>query len=166
VGKTLLEFNLCIHMLIYRPWPVFLPITMTVTHKLIKIVSGQAICTKCYCDLDLWPKNVKGSSADHEQSSYQVEWLSLINFLRYWADKLFALNTTLTLTFDLVTSKFIGVIYWPWLIFNPSTMTVTHKLFKILSGHAFGIKYYCDLWPSDLKIYMGHLLTTTNLPNK
>jgi len=34
-----------------------------------------------------------------------------------------------------VTSKFIGVIYWPWPIFLSSTMTVTHKLFKILSGH-------------------------------
>ena len=41
----------------------------------------------------------------------------------------------MTLTFDLVTSKFIGVIYWPWPIFIQSTMTVTHKLFKILSGH-------------------------------
>ena len=41
----------------------------------------------------------------------------------------------MTLTFDLVTSKFIGVIYWPWLIYLPSTMTVTQKLFKILSGH-------------------------------
>jgi len=47
----------------------------------------------------------------------------------------FALNGTVTLTFDLVTLKFIGVIYWPWPIFLPSTMTVTHKLFKILSGH-------------------------------
>jgi len=47
----------------------------------------------------------------------------------------FALNCTVTLTFDLVTSEFIWVIYWPWPIFLPSTMTVTHKLFKILSGH-------------------------------
>ena len=48
----------------------------------------------------------------------------------------FALNgTCVTLTFDLVTSEFIGVIYWPWSIFLLSTMTVTHKLFKILSGH-------------------------------
>ena len=47
----------------------------------------------------------------------------------------FALNATVTLTFDLVTSKFIGVIYWPWPIFLQSRMTVTHKLFKILSGH-------------------------------
>jgi len=47
----------------------------------------------------------------------------------------FALNGTVTLTFDLVTSKYIGVIYWPWPIFLLSTMTVSHKLFKILSGH-------------------------------
>ena len=47
----------------------------------------------------------------------------------------FALNGTVTLTFDLVTSKFVGVIYWPWPIFLPSTMTVSRKLFKILSGH-------------------------------
>ena len=34
-------------------------------------------------------------------------------------------------------------------------MTVTHERFKILSGHGFCIKCYCDLdlWPSDIKIY-------------
>jgi len=47
----------------------------------------------------------------------------------------FALNASVTLTFDLVTSKFIGVIYRPCPIYLPSTMTVTQKLFKILSGH-------------------------------
>jgi len=85
-----------------------------------------------------------------------------------WADMVFALNGTVTLTFDLVTSKLIQVIYWAWPIFLPSAMTVTHKLFKILSGHGFCIKWYCDLdlWPSDLKIYRGHLLTMTNLPTK
>ena len=84
---------------------------------------------------DLVTSKLKGSSTDHDQSSYQVEWLSLINFSRHWADMVFALNGTVTLTFDLVTSKFIGVIYWPWTIFLLSRMTVTHKLFKILSGH-------------------------------
>jgi len=47
----------------------------------------------------------------------------------------FALKGTVTLTFDLVTSKCIGVINWPWPIFLPITMTVSHTLFKILSGH-------------------------------
>ena len=47
----------------------------------------------------------------------------------------FVLNSTVTLTFDLMTSNFLEVIYWPWPIFLLSTMTVTHKLFKILNGH-------------------------------
>ena len=84
---------------------------------------------------DLVTSKCIGSSTDHNQSSYSVEWLSLINFSRYWANMVFALNATVTLTFDQVTSKFIGVIYWPWPIYLPSTMTVTQKLFKILSGH-------------------------------
>jgi len=55
-----------------------------------------------------------------------------------------------------------------WPISLSSTMTVTHKLFKILSGHGFCIKWYCDLdlWPCDLNIYRGHLLTMTNLSTK
>jgi len=108
---------------------------------------------------DLLTSKFIGSSTDHDQSSYQVQWLSPINFSRYWADMVFTLNATVTLTFDLVTSKFIWVIYWVWPIFLPSTMNVTHKLFKILSGHGFCIKCYCDLdlGPSDLKIFRGHL---------
>jgi len=125
--------------LIYWPWPIFLPSRMTVTHKLFKILSRHVLCIKCYCDLDLWPQNVQGSSTDHDQPSYNVEWSSLINFSRYWADMVFALNATVTLTFDLVTSKCIGVIYWPWPIFLLSNMTVTHKLFKILSGQGLCI---------------------------
>ena len=65
----------------------------------------------------------------------------------------------MTLTFDILTSTFIGVIHWSWPIFLPSRMTVTYKHFKILSGHGFCIKCYCDidLWPSYLKIYRGYL---------
>jgi len=62
----------------------------------------------------------------------------------------FALNGTVTMTFDLVTWKIIGVIYWPWPIFLLSSMTVTHTPFKLLSGHGFCIKWYCDL---DLVIW-------------
>jgi len=115
---------------IYWPWPIFLPSWKTVTHKLFKILSRHGFCIKCFCDLDLWP-----SDLNIYQSSYQVEWLSLINVSRYWADMIFAFNPSMTLTFDLVTSKFVGVIYWPWPIFLQSTTTVTQKLFKILSGH-------------------------------
>ena len=59
-------------------------------------------------------------------------------------------------------------IYWLWPAFLPITMTVTHKFIKILNGHGLCKICYCDLdlWPSDLKIYMGHLMTMTNLPTK
>ena len=40
-------------------------------------------------------------------------------------------------------------------------MTVSHKLFKILSGHGFCIKCYRDL-DFDRKMYRGRLLTMTN----
>jgi len=49
----------------------------------------------------------------------------------------FAWNATVTLTFDLLTLKSVGVIYWPCPIFLPRRMTVSHKLFKILSWHIF-----------------------------
>jgi len=58
---------------------------MTVTHKLFKILSGHRFCIKCYCDLDLWPSKLKMHRGNHDQFSYQVEWLSLKNVSRYWA---------------------------------------------------------------------------------
>ena len=122
---------------IYWPCPVFLRSTMTVTHKLFKILSTRGFWIKRYYDLDLWPKNVSGSSTEYGQSYNRLEWLSLINLSRYWADTVFALNATVTLTFDLVTSKCMEVICWPRPIFLSSTMTITHTLFKILSGHGF-----------------------------
>ena len=74
----------------------------------------------------------------------------------------------MTLTFDLLTSKRIRVIYWQWPIFLPSRMTVINKLFKKLSLHGFCIKCHNDLvlWPSDIKLYKGHLLSMTNPPTK
>ena len=44
-------------------------------------------------------------------------------------------------------------------------MTVTHKLFNILSGHGFALIATVTL-TFDLKIYRGHLLTMTNLHTK
>ena len=93
-------------------------------------------------------------------------YLSLRNFSRYWVDMVFAFNATVTLTFFLLNSIFIGVSYWVWPIFLPCIMTVTHKYLKILSRHGLCIKWYCDLdlWPCDLNICKGHLLSMTNLP--
>jgi len=76
------------------------------------------------------------------------------------------------------------MLLWPWSsdlkMYRGHLLTTTNlpgyqvpwlpllNFFKILSGHGFCIKCYCDLdlWPSDLKMYWGHLLMTTNLSTK
>jgi len=88
---------------------------MTVTRELFKILSGHGFLHKMLLwpwHLTNWPRNLLGSFTDHDPSFYQVEWLSLINFLRYWANMVFALNATVTLTFELLTSKCIGDMMW------------------------------------------------------
>jgi len=102
------------------------------------------VTVKSNCDLTIWPTDLTMYSghlltSDHDKPSYQVKWLSLLNFSRYWADTVFALNATVNLTFNLLISKIIEAIYWQLPIFLPSRMTVIHKLFKILSGHGFCI---------------------------
>jgi len=86
----------------------------------------------------------------------------------------FALNSIVTLTFDLVTSKFKEVIYWPWPIFLQSTMTVTHKLsiywadmifalngivtltFDLVTSKCIGVIYWP--WP----IFLPSTMTVTH----
>jgi len=76
------------YRVIYWPWPIFLPSTMTVTYKLFKILSGHGFFKKCYCDIDLWPSDLK---------MYRGHLLSMANLptkyndchsetSRYWAD--------------------------------------------------------------------------------
>jgi len=134
-----------------------------------KLLSRHGFCIKCYCDLDLWPTglNICRGHLMNVTSLPTKYNESLINFSRYWADTVFGFAKILLWPWP-STLKCIGVVYWVWPVFLPSTMTVTRKLFKILSGHSFCIKCYCDLdlWPSDLNIYRGHLLSMTNLPTK
>jgi len=73
---------------IYWPWPNFLLSRVTVTHKLSRYW-GDMVLHKMLLwpwPLTYWPQHLKGSSTDHEQSSYYVPWLTLITFSRYWAD--------------------------------------------------------------------------------
>jgi hypothetical protein len=122
-------------------------------------------------DLNLWPSYLKlnrGHLLTMTNLPTKLSWLSLKNSSIYRADMVFVQNATVTLTFDLLTRKFIWVIYWPWPTFLPSIMTVTQKLFKILSWHGFCTKCYSDLdlWHTDLEFYKGHLLTMINLSTK
>ena len=82
--------------------------------------------------LTYWPEMYSGHllTSDHDKHSYPVTSLSLKN-LRYYADMFLHINIRVTLTFDQLTSKFVGVIYWSWPVVLPSTMTS----FKNVSGY-------------------------------
>jgi hypothetical protein len=75
---------------------------------------------------------------------------------------------TVTLTFDLVTWKSIGVIcksrsmyLWSVMILGKSVLELSFENHLTISGHCD-----LDLWPCDLKIYRVHLRVMINLPMK
>ena len=74
----------------------------------------------------------------------------------------------MTLTFDLLTPKTIGVIYSTQAIILWSFMTLGQRILKLLSGNGFHTKGHCDLdlWPIDPHNNRDHLLNTGNHPMK
>ena len=119
---------------VYWPWPIFLPSRTTVTHELLKNWADIvfALIATVTLTFDLVTSRSVGV----------IYWPWLI-FLPTFTHKIFKILSGLGFFIkcycdpDLWHSdlKFIGIIYWPWPIFLPSTMTVTQKLFNILSGH-------------------------------
>jgi len=89
-------------------------------------------------------------------------------FSSYWSKIVFHIKVTLTLTFDPLTSKSIGFICWSWLISLPNMRSLGQSVLKLLIGNSFSCKGHTDLdlWPTDLKINMVHLLVMTNTPTK
>ena len=87
---------------------------MTDTHKLFNTLSGHGFCIKCYCDLDLKSSDPKICRAHllsmtnlptkkndcHSETFQDIEQTWFLHK-----------NATVTLTFDLLTSKCFGVIY-------------------------------------------------------
>ena len=47
------------------------------------------------------------------------------------------LQVTLTLTFDLLTLKSIGIIYWPWSSMIPRKVYLSEISLKLMSGQDF-----------------------------
>ena len=72
----------------------------------------------------------------------------------------------LTLTFDLLTWKSIGIIYSPRTIYLPSLKLLGQSVLEL--SVAQGEVNWHDLWPwpTDLKINRDHLLTKDYLPTK
>ena len=120
-------------------------------------------------DLDLWPTDLK-INRDHlltkdylptkfEASGAKRSWV--ISCTR-WSK----LAWPLTLTFDLLTWKSIGIIYSPRTIYLPSLKLLGQSVLEL--SVAQGEVNWHDLWPwpTDLKINRDHLLTKDYLPTK
>ena len=101
---------------------------------------------------------------EHQQglSSYEVWRLWVKGYMRYWAETVFTLWVTVTLTFDLLTPKSIGVFYSIRATTLWSLKALAQRVLKLLSGNGFHSSSHCDLdlWPTDPKINRGLL------PNK
>ena len=73
-------------------------------------------------------------------------------------------KTGITLTFDLLIWKSIGVIYSPRTIYLPSLKLLGQSVLEL--SVAQGEVNWHDLWPTDLKINRDHLLTKDYLFTK
>ena len=122
-------------------------------------------------DLDLWPTDLK-INRDHlltkvylptkfEASGAKRSWV--VSCTR-WSK----LAWPLTLTFDLLTWKSIGIIYSPRTIYLPSLKLLGQNILELsvaqgeVNWHAFDL----DLLPNDLNMNRDHLLTKDYLPTK
>ena len=78
----------------------------------------------------------------------------------YWAEKVFALRVTVTLTFNLLTLKSLGFFNSISAITLCSLKALAQRVLKLLSGNGFHSSGHCDLdlWPTDSKINRDLLL--------
>ena len=71
---------------------------------------------------------------------------------------------TMTLTFDVLTPKLIGIINGSWLTMTLYMVFLSLIGFKLLSGQEFYAPGHCDLdfLPTDLNIDRDHLWVMSN----
>ena len=84
------------------------------------------------------------------------------------AETVFTLWFTVTLTFDLLIPKSIGVFYSIRAITRWSLKALGQRVLELLSGNGFHSSGHCDLdlWPTDPKIKRGILLKKGYHPMK
>jgi len=118
--------------------------------------------------LTYWPQNQYGSFTQKGLPPYEVWRLWPKGYSSFWAEMVFTLRVTVTLTFDLLTPKSIGVFYsiratTPW-----SLKARAQRVLKLLSKNGFYFLGHCDLdlWHTDPKINRGILLNKDYHPMK
>jgi len=120
-----------------------------------KLLNRQGFYTPIHRDLDLW------SSVVNVKLRYQ--------FWRPWASSSYAdkdsmFKDTVTLTFDLLTSKSIGIIFGSLPTKIPIIESLSLTGVKLISGKQIYAPGHCDhdLWPTDPKINRNHIFFMTN----
>ena len=86
----------------------------------------------------------------------------------YWAETVFTLRVTVTLSIDLPTPISIGVFYSISAITLWRLKTLGQRILGLLSGNGFHSSGHCDLdlWPYDPEINRGLLLNKGYHPMK
>ena len=109
----------------------------------------------------MWPEHQYGSSTLWRHFLYQVWQLSIKGVERYWVDYIFSQTSSLTLTFGHVIWKLFRVIYLLGASIIPS-LQLSGKVVKRFWANFFFKDSHFDLnlWPCDLKINKGHLLSS------
>ena len=134
-------------------------------------ISSQPFYCFSHCDLDLWPSDLKINRGHLPVMTNVPMKFRDPRPKRSWViirKPFYCFQVTVTLTFDLVTWKSIGVICQSWPMSLWSFMIPGLSVLELSSGNHFTASGHCDLdlWPSDLKINRGHLPVMTNVPMK
>jgi len=163
-----------------QSWSMYLWSLMILGVSFLELSSGNHFTVSSHRDLDLWPTDLK-INRGHLQVMINVP-MKFHDPKRkrktcmppIWAVSCsgsHCVNTflvTVTLTFDLVTWKSIGVICEKWSMYILSFMILGVRVLELSSGNHFTGSSHrdLDLWPSDLKINRGHQWVMINVPMK
>jgi len=125
--------------------------------RVLKLLSGNGFHSLGHCDLNLWPTDPKinrGFLLNQGYHPMKFERLWVKGYSSYSAETDFILRVTVTLTFDLLTPKSIGVFYLIRAITLWSLNALGQRVLKLLSGNGFHSSghFDLDLLPTDPKI--------------
>ena len=152
---------------ICQSWSMYLWSFMILGLSILELSSENHFTVLSHPDLDLWPSDLK-INRGHLRVMINVPMKFHDPRPNYsWViiqETILLFRVTVTLTFDLVTWKSIGVICESWSMYLWSFMILGLSVLELSSGNHFTISSHCDLdlWPSDLKINRGHLPVMIN----
>ena len=126
------------------------------------IIRKPFYCSSGHCDLDLWPSDLKINRGHlpvmtnvpmkFHDPRRKRSWVIIRKPFSYFQSTILLLQVTVTLTFDLVTWKSIGVICRSWPMSLWSFVIPGVSVLELSSGNHFPISSHCDLdlWPWPL----------------